>query len=761
MLILKNKRITQLHKLLISYILLMLIVFFMLYPLYNNTLEIVKDKALKECEYMLNNSLNSLDTLIEGVDQTIFNLYTNADIKDLSMINGMMQIPDYYKMLQSQRHLNTVFAPFTILQDVFVIFRNNNCVITARSSYDSKTGFYQNHINYEGQSTEQWFDRVMGTRHKREFWSEHNIYSIEKGNCKVLTYMISLPINSMSNYDSVAGVIINKNSILDLLISEGVNNGGWIYVQDMYGNVILQHNYNSAPLELSESGRDEIKIGKENTVVIYKSSMRNGFKIVKGIPESVLKKSIDSMRIMLIVYYSFAMLCGIIAAVFFAYRNSSSVRKLISYIENVGFRAIGEKNEYESIKNVIDQLYSSKEKLKSEIESQQKIVMSGMLERLLHNGMYTSTDLNYAKRYLLDFPSSYRLVIMKYSYYMHVNSNSKTQEDERSIIRAFIISILKETYCDGMLIHPTGEYCIAIVLPQVDSTQQKKDKIEMYLKGVRKKIMESIKINTVFSISSRYSGMENVGTAFHEAQQILAFGENTQERSIVWYEEPLVNRDEIQFGLHEGQKLYYLLLAGENEEVVVLLQGIISKNDSIMKIGNKFVQQLFYAIRGVFICANNELSGGKVNVYFPEYSENVPPEQLFSSLIDACYSFCEEAQKRKRSHNNALKDAIISYINSNYQDSNIFAKSVADKFDISEKYLFNFIREQTGKSFREYLEDVRLEHALQLLKETSYPINQIALDVGFISQNSFSRVFKKVYGISPSIWRITFNDEHD
>ena len=64
----------------------------------------------------------------------------------------------------------------------------------------------------------------------------------------------------------------------------------------------------------------------------------------------------------------------------------------------------------------------------------------------------------------------------------------------------------------------------------------------------------------------------------------------------------------------------------------------------------------------------------------------------------------------------------------------------------------NFIR-ATGESPMRYLLNLRLEHAAKLLSLTEMPIAEIAVASGFEDSNYFSRVFHKVYHISPRTYR--------
>jgi len=83
----------------------------------------------------------------------------------------------------------------------------------------------------------------------------------------------------------------------------------------------------------------------------------------------------------------------------------------------------------------------------------------------------------------------------------------------------------------------------------------------------------------------------------------------------------------------------------------------------------------------------------------------------------------------------------------------LYAKMAASEFGISETTLQKVIRNATGKSFFEYVEDLRLEKAKNLLKTTDENINAISAACGFSSHNSFYKAFKRRYSMSPSAVR--------
>lgn len=94
---------------------------------------------------------------------------------------------------------------------------------------------------------------------------------------------------------------------------------------------------------------------------------------------------------------------------------------------------------------------------------------------------------------------------------------------------------------------------------------------------------------------------------------------------------------------------------------------------------------------------------------------------------------------------------VKEYIDENYQDEEINLSDVSVLFNINKTYLSKLMKQELGYSFIEYLTQVRIARAKELLQENIANIKmyEIAKKVGYKSQHYFSRVFKKSEGKNP------------
>ena len=95
---------------------------------------------------------------------------------------------------------------------------------------------------------------------------------------------------------------------------------------------------------------------------------------------------------------------------------------------------------------------------------------------------------------------------------------------------------------------------------------------------------------------------------------------------------------------------------------------------------------------------------------------------------------------------------ICRYVRQNYA-SDITTDTVCRKFYCSRSYISHTFKRDVGRSFRDYLAEIRIDNAKRLLKYSALSVREIAFSVGFSDQNYFSGVFKKITGKSPLAYR--------
>ncbi|CAM3898967.1 helix-turn-helix domain-containing protein [Lederbergia lenta] len=96
---------------------------------------------------------------------------------------------------------------------------------------------------------------------------------------------------------------------------------------------------------------------------------------------------------------------------------------------------------------------------------------------------------------------------------------------------------------------------------------------------------------------------------------------------------------------------------------------------------------------------------------------------------------------------------IKEYIEKNYDNVELSLDHLSGVFEMPGKNISKLFKEEFGEKFVDFLIRIRMERAEELLQTTNDTILAISEQVGYISANSFTRVFRKVYGTSPGEYR--------
>lgn len=84
---------------------------------------------------------------------------------------------------------------------------------------------------------------------------------------------------------------------------------------------------------------------------------------------------------------------------------------------------------------------------------------------------------------------------------------------------------------------------------------------------------------------------------------------------------------------------------------------------------------------------------------------------------------------------------------------NLSVDLLAQQVGFSPYHFSRLFRQTTGESPHQFVVHQRLRVAQHLLKETTLPLSQVALEIGIANQSHFAQVFKRYVGISPSLYR--------
>lgn len=127
-------------------------------------------------------------------------------------------------------------------------------------------------------------------------------------------------------------------------------------------------------------------------------------------------------------------------------------------------------------------------------------------------------------------------------------------------------------------------------------------------------------------------------------------------------------------------------------------------------------------------------------------------EDLSYWTLKVLDKFIENVFDFTASKNGEIIKKAINYINENYMN-NITLNSISEHIHLNASYFSTLFKKETGMRFSDYLNKVRIEESKKLLKNGKYSILEISIEVGFEDQSYYSKVFKKITGLTPKEYK--------
>jgi two-component system response regulator YesN len=105
-----------------------------------------------------------------------------------------------------------------------------------------------------------------------------------------------------------------------------------------------------------------------------------------------------------------------------------------------------------------------------------------------------------------------------------------------------------------------------------------------------------------------------------------------------------------------------------------------------------------------------------------------------------------------RQHASVIQQA-RQYVERHYMDPNMSLNEVAAQVNHNPSYLSAVFSQETGTTFKEYLTEIRMKKAKELLRTTNARSSEIACRIGYNDPHYFSYVFRKNTGLTPTDFR--------
>lgn len=198
-------------------------------------------------------------------------------------------------------------------------------------------------------------------------------------------------------------------------------------------------------------------------------------------------------------------------------------------------------------------------------------------------------------------------------------------------------------------------------------------------------------------------------------------------------------------GLHAGDLSITLRLLDNVESCLFCMK----ESEDIRK---------YYCYKLLAVCFANQQEGLDLNEERERLLAFSDTRQLFEMLqqsIERQYALLNE---KEQSEAEKLGKKLLTYVDTNFNNRNLGLTSAADYLGTSIYVVSRLFKAATGRGFKEYVMEKRLEYARELLCISRYSVTEITSLSGFEKTEYFSSIFKAKYGLPPTQYRKEYMD---
>lgn len=280
-------------------------------------------------------------------------------------------------------------------------------------------------------------------------------------------------------------------------------------------------------------------------------------------------------------------------------------------------------------------------------------------------------------------------------------------------------------------------------------------------RGCHSWILENLRLSLTFGVGHTVDRLQDIHLSYTAAAGVLshrlALGTEIAAVHMDRQEEPGLQSYKY-FG-NFTRLVREFRLSGENwrsrlEEIFASFRKDRLKDEEIYMLLEVMLQALEQEVKGISETLDRQLAltgtaGLQEQIRRSTDLEEI--RELLTGWLNETYHVYVSVNELK-SHRVMIKE-VKHYIEDNYANPDLSLNHLSERFQISGKYASYLFKEEFNMKFVDFLAELRVNKAKELLDDTQVSIQDIALQVGYANAITFGRVFKRVTGMTPGDYR--------
>ncbi|MFK0523694.1 helix-turn-helix transcriptional regulator [Paenibacillus illinoisensis] len=638
--------------------------------------------------------------------------------------------------------LSTLYTnPFLHIDNFILYFKQEDYVLE-KEGISSATDMFGKYYYSEAYSPDYWKSQTMNNQFLKVMpaaaFTEKTVHSSRSLGELMPVMMKAIP------YEDVYGIVMLNPQRMQDTYGDGSHNP--FYILDSEGRLLFtttEEELHNPPLPMDGSRHE--RIGDQ--YYFYEKGKQTGFTYVRVTQASVIAAEMRGMQLLLTVLLGAAILISVLSSLLFSLRLNQPLQHLIAALDRnsgSGVDKLSRVKEFAMIGDRLSSILENNRFIQSDLAQKNSLVRQFAYTHKVKNIPLSShlADLEEVRQ--PEHP--YVAILFKVGF----KDRPDELEQHTLLLWKLIQSLFTSNPNNSVALQPEQDQLLLLLFdpgPQSGILQA--------LDTLKELLAAEECLYLTIAVSPVYSGDIPFTDAYGNLSTLLNERRLNGETQVI-VEPRASSSSSFHVKVTYGEELHDLLQSGKEEAVFAWLDRQLDQlrhKDAAAEDFRTFalgaVEQVSKTVMKLNLTSiegglHSSPSGDPFAGFYSIEQYRTWLQSQIQPIISAISSQLE------------TKDPVISfvldYLNHHYgEDINL--NLVADKLKLTPGYLSSVFKEKTNINFSEYLNNLRVERAKELLVNVDLRIQDIAMQVGYQNVNSFIRMFKRRYGLTPGEYR--------
>ncbi len=576
---------------------------------------------------------------------------------------------------------------------------------------------------------------------------------------RVLVLIYPIPPRSPHPHATIL-YLIRETEVVTLMANALPESDGAVALIDSSGTVLVSHPHPHEVLSPAAwqgivtnvlDGSDEttttIETEDGDFTIAAVSSSYGEWRFITVVGREAHQIRVTEMRNKLMFFALALAVVGVLVSFWFSWSTYSPIRALQDFAvrqrtqsePTVSHPSISSRfTEIEAILVGISDAYKARDRLASAIESQRPLARAQLLTRLLQ-GIDEEVFQSLGPSGGVSFPHSHYFVFQ-----IAITARNSTSAWEREAVIQSVSEFGADDYIAcGVEVNRREAIAVIVNLAPIRSEKSLQRRI---VSAALTRLGGLLPSTPSVAVGLVHLGIQGIAKSYVEAMAASDYTAADEVRLQFFADItgpaarlprlPLQLRLRLLQAVKEGQ---VDLAIGTLHDIERTIEGVVHSEESRLE----YLRELASAVRDI----PRHLALKYPIESTPDISGDI------DGVAALVQTVCRLVVVDRSSSVDRMVSHVVEFVESNYGDAGLSLVLVADRFGLSLSHLSRVFKEQTGKTFSEYISDLRIERMMVLLRSTDFTVREIVARVGYHDVPNCIRKFRQVVGVTPGKYR--------